>query len=66
MSQAGALELDSREGDFSYSNRYWKNVKRIVQVMGKACTKRYSEIKEVCTDRTFKFLRRLCNFHLVF
>lgn len=66
MSQAGAVELVSREGDFSYSGCYWKNVKGIVQVMGKACSKRYSEIKEICTDRiTFKFLRRLCNFHLV-
>lgn len=67
MSQAGALKLVSGEEDFSYSSHYWKNVKRIVEVMGKACTKRYSEIKEICTGRiTFRFLRRFCNFHLVF
>lgn len=56
MSQAGALELVCREEDFSYSSHYWKNVKRIVQVMGKACTKKYSEIEEICRDRiTFRF-----------
>lgn len=58
MSQVSAFELVSREGDFCYSSNYWKNVKRIVQVMGKTCTKRCSEIKEICTAKiTFKFFK---------
>lgn len=57
MSQAGALELVSREGDFSYSSHYWKNVERIVQVTGKACTKRDSEIKEIMRRQDFEVFK---------